>query len=329
MAQHPTGAIRLFDAQFPVYSEVGVNESGLGYCLRLAELNGVGIAQLKRVVGSAPNGSFRSIHALALGRLFRTDCETLKHRLPDLYCNGATMYGHRFERRGMLRIKTAQVCPRCIHENGYLIDIWDIGASVCCLKHGICLVDQCPSCHVGVSWARSSISWGQCGHYLGSDVNLKSASQELMLAQWVLEHILRRRVIFEEQSMNEGMQIFTSMSLSSWIELMFALGLRERPWQPINFSTFSFSPVAKKMQKILLRGIVRLQKLMTAEDSGKSLSSVVYEDLLGRLALGAFSEFDRALCQRLYKTVFGVDRYLHLQHRIAVEIQLDMFGHAL
>lgn len=313
------------DVQFPIRSDAHADESGLGYCLRLAELNGAGLSQLKRIAGLSPNDSFRSIHAATLARLFQAESSVLMHRLPDLSSKKAAIYGHRFERKGMLRIRKAQICPSCIHESGYAKDTWDIGIAVCCLIHRRYLVDRCPKCKSGICWSRFSIKWCNCGQYLGIDPGLMSPCKDIEAAQRILEQILHKNSEVQDCALIPAMRPFTRMSLSGWIELLFALGLRERPWQPISFGTFSFSPSASQTQKLVLRAIRHLKALVTHDTLPKSLTHTIYEGLLSHLALSATPEADRTLCRQLYKTVFGTDRLLRLRRHTLAPTQLDMF----
>ena len=324
-APPPAGATRLSDAQFPVLSEMHEDESGLGYCLRLAELNGVGLSQLKRLAGLGPNDSFRSTHAATLARLFSTDPSGLAHRLADLHPERSTLYGHRFERRGMLRIRKSQICALCIHESGYAKDAWDIGVATCCLTHSRCLMDICPNCLKDLSWNRPSIKWCKCGHYLGMDASLLGPCEDTQIAQRILELIMRRHSTTGLHELNVLIQPFTEMSLGGWIELLFALGLKERPWQPIRLGSFSFAPAASQTQKIVPRALRRLQTLMSNDTPSVHMAPCIYEVMLGNLAFNSRQATDSSLCRQLYARVFGSDRLIRLQRYAPCSAQLDMF----
>ena len=120
-------------------------EHGLGYRLRLAELNGL------RTIGWLPRHDSRAQDKLAAVRTWRY----------------------------------ARHCPRCLEETGRWLDDWTLAFLPFCERHQTWLTDSCWRCRRKLTWAAMRLTHCQCGADLreGKTAALDGGLQQLVAAR--------------------------------------------------------------------------------------------------------------------------------------------------
>jgi len=130
-----------------------------GYFLRLAERNGIdGIQQLLAPVSIKPRTSYTPEQLGRIATLLGTDWQVLsqanlvtsREARPDT--NAHFVPGARLP-----------VCPQCFAEEPIVRREWLNTMSPVCTRHGLRLVDHCPSCESPLTWRRMSLSMCDCG----------------------------------------------------------------------------------------------------------------------------------------------------------------------
>lgn len=135
------------------------DESPLGYYRRLAAENALwSWKELARMAGVSPSrtGLLSQPEYLAetLGLQSEWTHELAQREAVQRAWRGLHRHGH------------DAVCPTCLAESTYLKAAWEHAYAVACPKHGVLLVDQCPSCGDFLSHDRERIELCRCGHDL-------------------------------------------------------------------------------------------------------------------------------------------------------------------
>lgn len=159
-------------ANLPIRS----GESLPGYLLRLAEANGYrGIRGLLSALPDPPDRrlaiSLRELRTSEpllrnLGRMAVGDGQ----HLLQFFCSRSNEYGSIWH--GVLvnhdawLEPAAQLCPQCLADASILQEEWDLGCVTTCERHGVELLDACPTCSAQISYDRASLM--HC-HICGTD----------------------------------------------------------------------------------------------------------------------------------------------------------------
>jgi hypothetical protein len=85
----------------------------------------------------------------------------------------------------VVRLKHPKICSECLAEAPYCRRIWDLSIFTACPKHKCLLIDECPRCKKGISWARSSVSTCRCEFDWRESPKLRVKESELELAHHV------------------------------------------------------------------------------------------------------------------------------------------------
>ncbi|MBU2847294.1 helix-turn-helix domain-containing protein [Acidithiobacillus ferriphilus] len=87
----------------------------------------------------------------------------------------------------LLALNNPAVCPKCLEEDGYHRNIWDIALYTVCHKHGIQLVDACHKCKKRLNWARPGVSTCSCRASLTDSRERPIDERELTVSRMVSE----------------------------------------------------------------------------------------------------------------------------------------------
>lgn len=317
------------ESQFPIFSELHDDESGLGFCLRSVTMNGGRLSALHRLLGIGTSERLKSVHAPRLAQWFGVDEARLAHRLPTTLPRsmGArrACYGHLFRQPGVLRTNHPQVCPQCIVEKGYLLDAWDLTLSTCCLEHGVCLTGICPQCQAVIKWDRKGVQWGGCRHHLGCTDNAVLATPELLYAQRILQASLRLEPCSGLAEDTGVPRWLTGLSLDGWMQVFYAFGLLPSSWSPLCPRELSRCLAPADAQEVVRRALGRLQAFAArAEDDGVWASLVARAPLVSLMTCPTGCQ-DEAIGRQLFQWIFG-QKDMDLVVREYPELgQLDLF----
>lgn len=128
-----------------------------GYLFRLAEANGLGLADLVDL------GVHFDVHAL----------ERLGCLQEQSFGIEAIAYAKALESKLVLSPQSwnrtvARFCPECLREKGHWQFGWEILFFDACPVHGTWLLDRCPACYQYMSWQRPELLRCSCGAFLAS-----------------------------------------------------------------------------------------------------------------------------------------------------------------
>ncbi len=153
------------------------DESLPGLLMRVSERNIVPNAlQLLRSLGLKPRVDYSAQDVAVLAEECGVAVERIRSRNP-LRQSPIPLLRHRFQRSSGI-----PVCPACLAEQAYLRQAWSHDLVVACPRHGIGLIEACPSCEAPLTLDRQRVDTCDCGQVL-SDVPPRSASvAELAIA---------------------------------------------------------------------------------------------------------------------------------------------------
>lgn len=148
-------------------------ESLQGYCLRLAQENGlVGIKELQglelpgvdHVQALCPRGPIAQFGSL---------------NTSDSWGVGVRHWNTRFGRW----------CPRCLSEKPVWRSTWQAKLYTACHVHGLDLADRCTACNQRLSWRRQSVCYCVCGAdlrdcYVGEATESQLAAAGAIASRW-------------------------------------------------------------------------------------------------------------------------------------------------
>ena len=156
-----------------------IDESLLGYIVRLTELNGYDTPSwILSLCGTDYmqlqwKFSFIFSRSKLLERLAQITVNTLSNLLPLLYLpertakrsgsnpNEYNFYGALLN-RSVIRPHCPKICPKCLLEFGYCFRIWDCSLVTACPTHKCVLIDTCPQCRKRISCVRNRLSVCAC-----------------------------------------------------------------------------------------------------------------------------------------------------------------------
>jgi hypothetical protein len=79
--------------------------------------------------------------------------------------DGCSLLGHRVH-VDLVSVRRRRWCPLCLEEAPFWRGVWDLSLMTACPKHGILLVDRCPSCGRGLHWKMAAsvtrCPWPHC-----------------------------------------------------------------------------------------------------------------------------------------------------------------------
>lgn len=299
----------MLDSYLPIRLAPHEDESGLGYCLRLAHANGGAFSSLRRALGMAERESFKQWHAPAMARLAGLDASVLRAILPASIGRGGgtrlSCYGSRFRSRSALRLRRPQLCPVCVRTQRYAKAEWDLSLSTVCLQHHCDLIDRCPRCRAAIRWERSAIEWGHCGHSLGGSMQGAQVEEENRLAQAILSARLAHQSV---EALLDSAGLFpwlAKLSVDGWMHLIRAVGLlMDRCAVPAR-GTFGMVPTADSAREVVGRGMWRLVAWSQSSLASRELADFSTEVPMIGMILEPSGECDREIFLRVFSCLYG------------------------
>ncbi len=112
---------------------------------------------------------------------------SLRHSAAD-FCGGyrALARGVVHIPRCFVRKTTIPVCPLCLSESIYIPQAWHYKAYSACVRHGVKLIDKCPSCGESLSYLESEMigsCW--CGYELRLAETIEADKKSILLGKLV------------------------------------------------------------------------------------------------------------------------------------------------
>lgn len=315
----------MFDAPLPVSAEPLADESGYGYCLRLAAANSMSLVELLALVDLNRLAQVGPAESKALAFLGGASPEALQGRFPVTLGNRVGLNGHVLPLRSMLRWVRPQICPACVAVNGCCRLDWEFSLSVVCLEHRSLLTDECPICRKPLTWTRPGVEWGVCKHYLGMHPNaINEAPEELVKFGQQVRALLDRK---SQADTSDGKHLQLPLSLGGYFIWAYALGLSKRQTGSIERGAYATIPQTKDAVALVQRALDRWKMFKTGSASAmESLRLVVAEPALLNMITLSVDPADRDVGMDLYRALFGQKALSSLVRRHGVGQQLALFS---
>lgn len=181
------------DGRYPYPVKAERNESLWGYTHRLADENlldlHVWLRQDIGVVGNSADLDDGGLNKLSeISGVSVRMLRRMQHGKSDRL--DASFFGNRI-RRQRLEFVRSKLCPLCYMSSGHHNRIFDLRVLRACPIHKIELVEQCPTCDVGLTWHRNAVPGCSNGHILWSGNELAYAPREIH------KSLCAERLIFE------------------------------------------------------------------------------------------------------------------------------------
>lgn len=167
---------------FPVREDIGDDEDGIGFALRMGCRNGLAFSDLASQLAS-PGHRYLPHHCAAwLAFLFGTDVAKVSKALARRYVRHGTTYiefsGYTFRKPYLVRQSHPQICPQCLSEHRHIPKLWAITIVTACPRHGTRLIDQC-ICGRKLSWRRPAMDVCVCGAPLHPQAQFSNQASEM------------------------------------------------------------------------------------------------------------------------------------------------------
>ncbi len=266
-------------------------------------------------------------HAARISGVLGCEATWLSEALPFLQDRGKSnvwhIYGQRVDIRSHLRGMHPQVCPRCIHHDGYCRKEWDLSITAICRRHKCSLVDQCQRCHGRLRWDRPDLGVCHCGAILQSTTGQDINPGVLMILSAV-EVLMMGEPYAPVTWLSVGLPAIASdLSLNGLMALVHAFGVNDAAHQAGRTQQFTRVARTHEWVGILERGSERLRRFEAANRSQlQELAELVSQSLLVRLAKAGSRGADAQVGLHVLEQLFGKTeaRRLHSNH-----IQMELF----
>jgi hypothetical protein len=215
---------------FPNQDEIGPDEDGVGYALRMATVNGLTFNDLARRFASPGHLYLPADAASALAFMFGCSPTTLEEAFVRRYfrgeLSGAAYLGHHFLRPYHVRQTRPQICPACIEQAIRAQAAWSISLVTCCPFHQLKLLDRCV-CGRAVSWRRPSIDFCECGRRLTTTYQsaCPADARELAVSSQIM--YLLGPAHFRLRPPGQLPPAFDDISVDAFVRILWAFGIIE------------------------------------------------------------------------------------------------------
>jgi len=256
-------------------------------------------------------------------------CEAtwLSEALPHSQLHGKRLewqiYGQRFGIRNHLRSQYPQICPRCVHHEGYCRQEWDLSIAALCVRHRCLLVDHCLKCCGRLRWDRPDLGVCHCGAILASLME-RPADPGVFQIMAAVESLMAGESQTPEYWPQEGLpKVLGDLSLDGLITLIHGFGANSFAHQAGRTSQFTRVARTHEWAEILDRGVLRLRSFVGAGKSTiQELAARVSQPLLMRLANDGLCFNDAQVGRQIFEALYGKDEARRLR---ANHSQLELF----
>ncbi|WP_416334388.1 TniQ family protein [Achromobacter insolitus] len=212
----------------PFQDEIGDDESGNGYALRMLCANGLQFADLARAAASIGHTYMPASAVPYLSYAFGASLSRLQRAIPRTYSRKgrrrSAFLGHDFSRTYQLRYTRPQVCPACLAvPRAQLQAVWEISFYTSCVVHGCFLADECV-CGRGLLWRRNSPLECSCGADLRAIGVQNADSSSLAVSSLIAAHVSCGAPEYGGVGLGAPLG---ALSLDTLLRLVRALGISE------------------------------------------------------------------------------------------------------
>jgi TniQ len=309
--------------QLPIVLEPKNDESAMGYILRCAQTNGVNLHWLRRSIGMPDVGLFSRRQSRALAWLLQCSESWLMSGLPSEFKdeNGVNIWwlNQKFTYKRYIKRQWPQLCPACVHLDGYCHQIWDLSLSTVCSIHQCKLIDECLTCHSRLRWDRPSIDICNCGYGFQPDSNMSAVDSDALELTNLLKNLISDVLSTRFVERDELPQFIQNMSINGVLMLMDILGRLTFNYQVVSTSRSTKSLRTHEWHEIAQRALSRLQILNDPKSQG-ALSAVLDEVVLKQMLKISTHAVDVQVAELLASCMLSGDRSIqrHLSKQLAL-----------
>lgn len=293
----------------PIQVEPREDESGVGFCLRSVQLNRLNLHWLRRSAGIAYGVQLDAKQATAIGHVTGCSERWLGNALPRRLAlrNEASwdVRGHRFFSQNFLRRLRPQICPHCVHLEGYCRAVWDFSPATMCVRHGCYLEDACAHCRRLLVWDRPAIDTCNCGRlFKRVPCDEKAGTDGPMQVSTISEHILNGEPIDRCLAHCGLPGYLAGISLDGFLSLVQAFGTRTGAHDRDASSIMSRHHRGLTWCDVSRRSIERLKQLAQSGDF-RLLEPIVSRCVIERMVAKPASEIDRQIGMHVFAGLYG------------------------
>jgi hypothetical protein len=299
----------------PIQIECFADESGLGYLLRWLGTNHLPFRWLKKILGIRGPRLPDTRDAIVLSYLTGVEHDQLKPMLMQTFGNakegGMLVYGQQLLFRDLYRFRSPQICPRCIHQKGYISRNWEFGPIPICIAHEAYLIDHCEHCKKPIRWDRPTIDICQCGRIFSSPVNPsdRPSLAELNLARWVLKPLMASDPLHSLEA-SKAPSWMEHLSMDGALRIIKAFGICQTPYEAISSSYPWGKCTSQFWRDRFRRAALRIEGFLDPPIFSE-LSTLVYQPFLERLAFYPLTAPDKESALYLLKQLYDYEPLTH------------------
>jgi hypothetical protein len=253
------------DIQLPIVLEAQHAESAMGYVLRCAHANGTNLHGLRRAIGMPEVGLFTGSHIRSLAWLLQCPESWLATGLGSIHKEDgvSTMHcwGQKFYFTNHVRRQWPQLCPECVHHDGYCHQVWDLSVATACVRHKRRLIDECSYCHARLRWDRPSVDICQCGYGFKPDIRPIQMDEVEQAFASLLDELISNDSGISLSNFTALPIFLRNMPLSGVVMLIEVLGRLEREHQVVHMSRRAKSLRTYEWDDMVTRALSRLPLL--------------------------------------------------------------------
>lgn len=330
------------EINFPIREDLKPLESGQGYLLRVAPLNGLaGIADVRRLLGRSSSATIDESDAKQISKWFGASPESLQYALGSTsYLDRAapTYYGgHKLTKPTFVNRTQPRICPSCLASEAVCRLSWDFAFVTVCHLHRESLLDHCNVCSKAIQWDRPAVDVCKCYAPLQSSKNLHVPhSVEIEFAAWVEIQTKLKSINLEAcseaQSELEGhrpktalMKMIWPLSLNAGLLICLALGTAAgRAFEMSDKSRRKLDALHRAQVALIVADDLAAQMLQGDYAQMHIGASVAVLDLIGTCISHEFNAADRGFAQSLFVQLTGhykaqrwsASQVMHFQGRL-------------
>lgn len=293
----------------PIQVEPLADESGVGFCLRSVQLNRLSLHWLRQSAGIGYRVQLDAKQAIAIGHVTGCSVRWLGNALPrKLVLRKEASWdlrGHRFFSQNFLRRLKPQICPHCVHREGYCRAVWDFSPATMCVRHGCYLEDACAHCGRLLVWDRPAIDTCNCGRlFKRAPCDEKACLDGPMQVSTISELLLNGEPIGTCLADYGLPGYLAGISLDGFLSLVQAFGTRTHAHERDAPSIMSRHYKGSTWSEVSRRSIERLKQLAASGDY-RFLEPFVSRCVIERMVAKPASDIDLQIGMHVFAGIYG------------------------
>lgn len=317
--------------QLPIHAEPFDDESGSGYCLRAVHQNGLNLHWLRRAAGITYGKPLDARYASELAWMLGCSPEWLARSLvSERRLNGRRCFdqaGQRFPFRNQLRLRDPQICPHCVHRDGFCRLSWDVSLVSACTRHGCWLIDGCSYCKAQIRWDRPSIDLCRCGRpYDRKEQEIASELPSALALSLLFEDWVEGTDRSAALAVCQLPPWLAGLSLGGFLGVVHAFGSRTKPLEPCPSWITKRAARTSYWAQVATRGLDLLRTTATRSTvEWQKLEPLVSKTLIEQVAFQSVDERERQVLRYLTGALYGEVLVGHMMGKMPEFSQID-FG---